>query len=192
MKKSSSFGNKFESLHSRLKPVHWVVAIAIVAVIVYLSTNGSSAATDQGPLTKIYVATAGNDRNPGTPAQPVRSVKQAVALGADIAVLMGKTYTLPMGPEHLQGGGITLYKSLLVITNQTPWEQSPSSSKGGYTEVLPAVGNGGKNIDYRFLKFKGGAGFGGNSAVDVTARFLKFQNTEFWGNQLVNVRYQGD
>lgn len=192
--------NSSKSSTVRIQPVHWLVGLAIAGLIGLYTINASSASVPVpggGPLTKIYVATNGSDLNPGTPLKPVRSVKRAVDLNADIAVLMGKTYRLPMTAEHKNVGGIDLKKPLLVITDQTPWEHSPSSSKGGYTEVLPAVAaNGRVVIDYRFLKFKSTTGsfstIGSTVYPGVEAKFLKFQNTEFWGSGLQNVRYQGD
>ena len=172
--------------------------VAAIAVATIGSSSASTLFLDPGPPpVKIYVKTTGSDTLDGkTIPTAVRSVRRAVELGGSQIVLVGPTYELPLLPEHKLGGKIPLPRSILLVSNQTPWEQAPSSSKGGFTEIIPAKNpNGKSNIDYRFLRLAGDNSvnlFGGGSGRSVSARFLKFQNTELWGDGLHTVRYQGD
>jgi hypothetical protein len=184
----------------KIKSAYWLLGIVVAAVLMVMSSKSSQAAVSvdpppPAPEMKIYVATNGSDfQNGSSPMTSVRSVKRAIALGANKIIFVGPTYELPLALEHKQSGGLVLKKSVLLVSNQTPWEEAPSSSKGGYTEILPARNlDGTVNIDYRFLKLRPASNYSiGGQGNSMVVKFLKFQNTELWGDGLNVVRYQGD
>ncbi len=173
-----------------------IVAIIVVGIFIINSIASSSAFTITPPPIgggnyKLYVATSGSDRNTGKePSSPLRSIEEAVKRSADIVVLMGTEYQLPTEPEHTDKGyAIPLTKSLTIVSNQTPWEQSPSSSKGGYTAVVPPRIGGKVLNQYHILKLKGKYGV---SPDKLTVKFIRFSNTELVSSLVALTRYQGD
>src|SRR5262245_18529806 len=84
--------------------------VALAAVLFGLATsNAASAAT-------YYVATWGNDANPGTQAQPFRTIDRGVvvAQSGDVVLVNNGTYT--PGTLNFQGKNFTL-RSLGGSTN---------------------------------------------------------------------------
>lgn len=167
-------------------------AVIIAAVIVYSSTNPSGAFTliglDRFPA-KIYVATQGHDANDGkTPQTPVRSLRRALSLEGMIIVVMGPTYELPLMAEHVDGGTLTLGRGAIFVSDQTPWEQSPSSASGGCTEILPARNpNGTFSARHVYVNMTGQQ----MTSESATMRFLSFSRTELRLRNVDNTSVKG-
>ena len=183
-------------MHAKLTWPVLIVAVIIVAVIAVKTINSSSAFTivpppGAGGNYKLYVATNGSDNNSGkTVTDPLRSIEMAVKKQADIVVLVGAEYQLPMESEHTEKGpSIKIEKPLLIISNQTPWEQAPSSSQGGFTVIKPPRAAGRQMNDYHLLKLAGKY----NTTVDkLTLRFVRFSDTELRASMMMTTTYQGD
>ncbi|MFH0905282.1 MAG: hypothetical protein V1826_00990 [bacterium] len=169
-----------------------IVAVIIVAVLIVKSIAPSPAFTiipPGHPSLKLYVATSGLDSNTGLdPAKPLRSILKAAMQGADIVVLEGTEYQLPPKSEHTNDGqSIPLEKSIMIVSDQTPWEHSPSSSNGGYTTIVPPKIGGRVRNEYHILRLRGKY-----LTNQLTVKFIRFSDTELQAYMLSRTTYQGD
>lgn len=167
-----------------LEKVGVVAAIAIVGMIVYYTTSGSSAFTlPPIALDKVYVATEGDDRNDGkTPDTAVRSFARALGTKASNIVLVGPSYVLPRQVEHLLASrGLMLDHGILITSNQTPWEGAPSSAGGGWTTIVA-------DKTYGYLKFY-------NDTPDmrlIGTKFVDFSEGSYYFTEgLIHTRIAG-
>jgi Protein of unknown function (DUF1565) len=74
---------------SRMRPSPPILSVVCLALLTLLFASSANAAT-------YYVATTGNDTNPGTPAQPFRTIGKgitAVAMDGDTILVADGTYT---------------------------------------------------------------------------------------------------
>lgn len=160
-----------------------VAALAIVGGIIWYTVSGSSAFTLPllpAGVSKIYVATSGNDRYDGkTPKTAVRSLRRAVESKSLTIVLVGETYVLPRKVEHLQASqGIPLDHSVVITSNQTPWGGAPSSAVGGYTTIVPSG-------TYQYVKLYDKSAEG---SVLFASKFIKFHDSILWLDSIDSVR----
>jgi len=139
---------------SYLRPLAIGIGAAVLAVPIALIPSFAQAAT-----TTLYVATGGDDGNPGTLAAPLATVQKAVSLvaaGGTIAV-RGGTYALSTNIQIAKSGTagapitLTNYQNEKVIIDGEALPYTP----GAVGSTIPAANRGALHMQANFWKIVG-------------------------------------
>ena len=146
---------------------HIVSSVILVAGILVGVLQGNTASADT-----FYVATTGNDGNPGTAAQPFRTIRHGVGM-----MRMGETL-------YIRGG--TYYEGInsndVTIPTGTSWDNAPRiAAYPSETVVLRGAYGNGINLAasyIRYVIFDRLIVDGGGLSVQKGAHHVRFQNGE--------------
>lgn len=154
-------------------------AYGSVTVTSAVSTTPTAATTPTGP--QFYVATTGNDANPGTLAQPWRTIQKAMssATAGSTVNIRGGTYNerLRMNVQGAAGSYITFQPYGFSV---------PAGGCGGYTGV--ACGGEQVILDYAYL---GTATDGVPFLMISSKNYVRVQGFTFRNHSVVGSMQQG-